>query len=31
MTMVVAWISKRNGKLGDAPPGHFDLGERSTR
>jgi amino acid transporter len=27
MTMVVAQLAKRRGTLGDAPPGHFDLGK----
>jgi hypothetical protein len=27
LTMIVAWLAKQRGTLGDAPPGHFDLGK----
>jgi amino acid transporter len=30
LTMVVGWLAKRRGTLGDAPPGHFDLGRALT-
>jgi amino acid transporter len=26
LTMIVGWVAKRRGTLGEAPPGHFDLG-----
>jgi amino acid transporter len=30
LTMAVGWLAKRRGTLGDAPPGHFDLGRVLT-
>lgn len=30
LTMVVAWLAKQRGTLGEAPPGHFDLGKWLT-